>query len=113
MTQWVKDTAKNLTDFNCDWNPIYRAAAPPETCHQVAEHIGNEAGKLADNPAGYVAKKALDGTINQILTNFWEGAVGAYKQFIPGSTQAPSSTPKPPQPSSGEPALSTSSPPSR
>ena len=82
MTQWVKDTAKNLTDFNCDWNPIYRAAAPPETCHQVAEHIGNEAGKLADNPAGYVAKKALDGTINQILTNFWEGAVGAYKQFI-------------------------------
>lgn len=55
MTQWVKDTAKNLTDFNCDWNPIYRAAAPPETCHQVAEHIGNEAGKLADNPAGYVA----------------------------------------------------------
>lgn len=82
MTQWVKDTAKNLTDFNCDWNPIYRAAAPPETCHQVAEHIGNEAGQLAENPAGYVAKKALDGTINQILTNFWEGAVGAYKQFI-------------------------------
>ncbi len=27
---WVKDTAKNLTDFNCDWNPLYRAKAPPE-----------------------------------------------------------------------------------
>lgn len=82
MTQWVKDTAKNLTDFNCDWNPIYRAAAPPETCHQVAEHIGNEAGKLADNPAGYVAKKIADGTFNEILSSFWEGVVGSYRQFV-------------------------------
>ena len=82
MTQWVKDTAKNLTDFNCDWNPIYRAAAPPEACHKVAEHIGDEAGKLADNPAGYVAKKIADGTFNEILSSFWEGTVGVYKQFV-------------------------------
>lgn len=82
MTQWVKDTAKNLTDFNCDWNPIYRAAAPPEACHKVAEHIGDEAGKLADNPAGYVAKKIADGTFNEILSSFWEGVVGSYRQFV-------------------------------
>lgn len=79
---WVKDTAKNLTDFNCDWNPIYRAAAPPETCHQVAEHIGNEAEKLADNPAGYVAGKIADGTFNQILESFWNGSVKLYRDFI-------------------------------
>ena len=79
---WVKDTAKNLTDFNCDWNPLYRAKAPPEACHKVAEHIGNEAEKLADDPAGYVASKVLDGTFNEILSSFWEGTVGVYKQFV-------------------------------
>lgn len=82
MTQWVKDTAKNLTDFNCDWNPLYRAAASAETCHKVAEHVGDEAGKLADDPAGYVAKKIADGTFNEILNSFWEGTVGVYKQFV-------------------------------
>lgn len=82
MTQWVKDTAKNLTDFNCDWNPLYRAAASAETCHKVAEHVGEEAGKLADDPAGYVAKKIADGTFNEILSSFWEGTVGVYKQFV-------------------------------
>ena len=84
MSQWVKDTAKNLTDFNCDWNPIYRAKVAPETCHQVAEHVGNEAEKLADDPAKYVANKVLDGTFNQILSSFWEGTVGVYKQFVTG-----------------------------
>ena len=84
MSQWVKDTAKNLSDFNCDWNPIYRAKVAPETCHQVAEHVGNEAEKLADDPAKYVANKVLDGTFNQILSSFWEGTVGVYKQFVTG-----------------------------
>lgn len=84
MSQWVKDRAKNLTDFNCDWNPIYRAKVAPETCHQVAEHVGNEAEKLADDPAKYVANKVLDGTFNQILSSFWEGTVGVYKQFVTG-----------------------------
>lgn len=84
MTQWVKDTAKNLTDFTCDWNPIYRAQGKVEACHKAAEHIGNEAGKAAENPAGYVAEKVLDGTFNQILSSFWEGTVGVYKQFVTG-----------------------------
>lgn len=82
MNQFVKDTTKNLTDFACDYNPIYRAQGKVEACHKAAEHIGNEAGKAAENPAGYVAKKIADGTFNQILSSFWEGVVGSYKQFI-------------------------------
>lgn len=82
MNQFVKDTTKNLTDFTCDWNPIYRAQGKVEACHKAAEHIGNEAGKAAENPAGYVAEKVLDGTFNQILKSFWEGTVGVYKQFV-------------------------------
>ena len=84
MNQFVKDTTKNLTDFTCDWNPIYRAQGKVEACHKAAEHIGNEAGKAAENPAGYVAEKVLDGTFNQILKSFWEGTVGVYKQFVTG-----------------------------
>lgn len=53
-----------------------------KACEVAIDHGAKELGEAAKNPAGYVAKKALDGTINQILTNFWEGAVGAYKQFI-------------------------------
>ena len=79
---WVKDTAKNLTDFTCDWNPIYRAQGKVEACHKAAEHIGNEAEKLADNPAGYVAGKIADGTFNQILESFWNGSVKLYRDFI-------------------------------
>lgn len=82
MNQFVKDTTKNLTDFACDYNPIYRAQGKVEACHKAAEHIGNEAGKAAENPAGYVAEKVLDGTFNQILKSFWEGTVGVYKQFV-------------------------------
>lgn len=84
MNQFVKDTTKNLTDFTCDWNPIYRAQGKVEACHKAAEHISNEAGKAAENPAGYVAEKVLDGTFNQILSSFWEGTVGVYKQFVTG-----------------------------
>lgn len=79
---WVKDTAKNLTDFTCDWNPIYRAQGKVEACHKAAEHIGNEAEKLADNPAGYIAGKIADGTFNQILESFWNGSVKLYRDFI-------------------------------
>lgn len=79
---WVKDTAKNLTDFTCDWNPVYRAQGKVEACHKAAEHIGNEAEKLADNPAGYVAGKIADGTFNQILESFWNGSVKLYRDFI-------------------------------
>lgn len=82
MNQFVKDTTKNLTDFTCDWNPIYRAQGKVEACHKAAEHIGNEAGKAAENPAGYVAEKVLDGTFNQILKSFWEGTVGVYLSLI-------------------------------
>lgn len=82
MNQFVKDTTKNLTDFTCDYNPIYRIQGKVEACHKAAEHIGNEAGKAAENPAGYVAEKVLDGTFNQILKSFWEGTVGVYKQFV-------------------------------
>lgn len=82
MNQFVKDTAKNLTDFTCDWNPIYRAQGKVEACHKAAEHIGNEAGKAAENPAGYVAKKIADGTFNQILESFWNGSVKLYRDFI-------------------------------
>ena len=79
---WVKDTAKNLTDFTCDWNPVYRAQGKVEACHKAAEHIGNEAEKLADNLAGYVAGKIADGTFNQILESFWNGSVKLYRDFI-------------------------------
>ena len=82
MNQFVKDTTKNLTDFTCDYNPIYRIQGKVEACHKAAENIGNEAGKAAENPAGYVAEKVLDGTFNQILKSFWEGTVGVYKQFV-------------------------------
>lgn len=82
MNQFVKDTTKNLTDFACDYNPIYRAQGKVEACHKAAEHIGNEAGKAAENPAGYVAKKIADGTFNQILESFWNGSVKLYRDFI-------------------------------
>ena len=82
MNQTVRDTTKNLTDFACDYNPVYRIQGTVEACHKAAEHIGNEAGKAAENPAGYVAKKVADGAFNQILESFWNGSVGIYKQFI-------------------------------
>lgn len=82
VNQFVKDTTKNLTDFSCDYNPIYRIQGTVEACHKAAEHIGNEAGKAAENPVGYVAKKVADGAFNQILESFWNGAVGVYRDFI-------------------------------
>lgn len=59
-------------------------AAPINTkvCEIAIDHGSKELGEAAKNPAGYVAKKVLDGTFNQILSSFWEGVVGSYKQFV-------------------------------
>lgn len=59
-------------------------AAPINTkaCELAINHGGEELAKAAKDPAGYVANKVLDGTFNQILTSFWEGTVGVYRQFV-------------------------------
>lgn len=59
-------------------------AAPINTkaCELAINHGGEELAKAAKDPAGYVANKVLDGTFNQILSSFWEGTVGVYRQFV-------------------------------
>ena len=59
-------------------------AAPINTkaCELAINHGGEELAKAAKDPAGYVAKKVLDGTFNQILSSFWEGVVGSYREFV-------------------------------
>lgn len=81
------DFFKNIQDWNCDLiynNPGVKAVRPDlaEKCHKGAELVTNEAKDLVNNPAGYVAKKIADGTFNEILSSFWEGTVGVYKQFV-------------------------------
>lgn len=81
------DVFKNIQDWNCDLifnNPGVKAVRPDlaEKCHKGAEIVTKEAKDLVENPAGYVANKVLDGTFNQILSSFWEGTVGVYKQFV-------------------------------
>ena len=81
------DFFKNIQDWNCDViysNPAVKAVRPDlaEKCHKGAELVTNEAKDLVNNPAGYVAKKIADGTFNEILSSFWEGTVGVYKQFV-------------------------------
>lgn len=83
------DVLKNIQDWNCDLifnNPGVKAVRPDlaEKCHKGAEIVTKEAKDLVENPAGYVANKVLDGTFNQILSSFWEGTVGVYKQFVTG-----------------------------
>lgn len=81
------DVFKNIQDWNCDLifnNPGVKAVRPDlaEKCHKGAEIVTKEAKDLVENPAGYVANKVLDGTFNEILSSFWEGTVGVYKQFV-------------------------------
>lgn len=78
------DTVKNIQDFNCDvWiGGVGRRPDLADACHKGAEAVSKEVGKAVENPAGYVASKVLDGTFNQILSSFWEGTVGVYKQFV-------------------------------
>lgn len=81
------DFFKNIQDWNCDLiynNPGVKAVRPDlaEKCHQGAEIVTKEAKDLVENPGGYVAKKIADGTFNEILSSFWEGTVGVYKQFV-------------------------------
>lgn len=81
------DFFKNIQDWNCDLiygNPGVKAVRPDlaEKCHKGAEIVTKEAKDLVENPAGYVASKVLDGTFNEILSSFWEGTVGVYKQFV-------------------------------
>lgn len=83
------DVFKNIQDWNCDLifnNPGVKAVRPDlaEKCHKGAEIVTKEAKDLVENPAGYVANKVLDGTFNEILSSFWEGTVGVYKQFVTG-----------------------------
>ena len=78
------DVAKNIQDFNCDvWiGGVGRRPDLADACHKGAEVVSKEIGKATNDPAGYVANKVLDGTFNQILSSFWEGTVGVYKQFV-------------------------------
>lgn len=78
------DTVKNIQDFNCDvWiGGVGRRPDLADACHKGAEAVSKEVGKAVENPAGYVASKVLDGTFNQILSSFWEGTVGVYRQFV-------------------------------
>lgn len=81
------DIFKNIQDWNCDLiynNPGVKAVRPDlaEKCHKGAELVTNEAKDLVENPTGYVASKVLDGTFNEILSSFWEGVVGSYRQFV-------------------------------
>lgn len=81
------DFFKNIQDWNCDLiynNPGVKAVRPDlaEKCHKGAEIVTKEAKDLVENPAGYVTSKVLDGTFNEILSSFWEGTVGVYKQFV-------------------------------
>lgn len=81
------DFFKNIQDWNCDLiynNPGVKAVRPDlaEKCHKGAEIVTKEAKDLVENPAGYVASKVLDGTFNEILSSFWEGTVGVYRQFV-------------------------------
>jgi type IV secretion system protein TrbL len=80
------DVAKNIQDFNCDvWiGGVGRRPDLADACHKGAEVVSKEIGKATNDPAGYVANKVLDGTFNQILSSFWEGTVGVYKQFVTG-----------------------------
>lgn len=78
------DTVKNIQDFNCDvWiGGVGRRPDLADACHKGAEAVSKEVGKAVENPAGYVTSKVLDGTFNQILSSFWEGTVGVYRQFV-------------------------------
>lgn len=78
------DVAKNIQDFNCDvWiGGVGRRPDLADACHKGAEVVSKEIGKATNDPAGYVANKVLDGTFNQILSSFWEGTVGVYRQFV-------------------------------
>ena len=81
------DVLKNIQDWNCDLifnNPGVKAVRPDlaEKCHKGAEIVTKEAKDLVENPAGYVTNKVLNGTFNEILSSFWEGTVGVYKQFV-------------------------------
>lgn len=61
----------------CTASPINTKA-----CELAIDHGGEELAKAAKDPAGYAATKIVDGTFNQILSSFWEGVVGSYKQFV-------------------------------
>lgn len=78
------DVAKNIQDFNCDvWiGGVGRRPDLADACHKGAEVVSKEIGKATNDPAGYVANKVLDGTFNEILSSFWEGTVGVYRQFV-------------------------------
>lgn len=81
------DVLKNIQDWNCDLifnNPGVKAVRPDlaEKCHKGAEIVTKEAKDLVENPAGYVTNKVLNGTFNEILSSFWEGTVGVYRQFV-------------------------------
>ena len=81
------DVLKNIQDWNCDLifnNPGVKAVRPDlaEKCHKGAEIVTKEAKDLVENPAGYVTSKVLNGTFNEILSSFWEGTVGVYRQFV-------------------------------
>lgn len=81
MPNVAEKITSTAIDVNC--NVIYIGRPELiEKCRLGGQIIAKEAGKAAENPAGYVAKKVADGTFNQILESFWNGSVAVYRNFI-------------------------------
>lgn len=78
------DIIKDAAHLNCDlWLKLVGQRPDlAEKCRQGADTTIDTAEKFVKDPVGTVAGAVGNELFDKILTNFWNGAVGVYRDFI-------------------------------
>lgn len=81
------DILKDAAHFNCDFwlnNDLVKKVRPDlaEKCHQGADIAVDKVEKAVTDPVGTIAGAVGNDLFDKILTNFWNGSVGVYREFI-------------------------------
>lgn len=78
------DIIKDAAHLNCDlWLKLVGQRPDlAEKCRQGADTTIDTAEKFVKDPVGTVAGAVGNDLFDKILTNFWNGSVGVYREFI-------------------------------
>jgi type IV secretion system protein TrbL len=78
------DIVKDAAHLNCDlWLKLVGQRPDlAEKCRQGADTTIDTAEKFVKDPVGTVAGAVGNDLFDKILTNFWNGSVGVYREFI-------------------------------
>ena len=79
LADFAHTASKNGADFNCDFNPTVQ---DKDLCHQIAAGVADQVRENVNDPVGTVAKAAIDGKINDFITNLLQGVTELFHNFI-------------------------------